>query len=189
MRHRLGGVCGGVKPPTTIDVFPKPARGLAAGANDTGLPSFSVVLTCDNARASIDRAGLKGGQQRFLKLASPPSRWPTSRKLGVAGKSPVAATKLSRRRKLDVNNMPSLRTESREFPMQMLFQWDMSQQDPAKLEAKFWRAAKSRRHHPRVRQRLFEGAAKESPSRRNHRKARGKLALRTSRAIDRASSA
>src|ERR1700730_11770347 len=30
----------------------------------------------------------------------------------------------------------SLRTKSREFAMQMLFQWDMSRQDPAKLEVK-----------------------------------------------------
>src|SRR5439155_1084392 len=36
----------------------------------------------------------------------------------------------------------SLRTKAREFAMQMLFQWDMSQQDPAKLEAKFWKSAK-----------------------------------------------
>src|ERR1700732_4001563 len=35
----------------------------------------------------------------------------------------------------------SLRTKSREFAMQMLFQWDMSRQDPAILEAKFWRTA------------------------------------------------
>ncbi len=41
----------------------------------------------------------------------------------------------------------SLRTKSREFAMQMLFQWDMSQQDPTKLEVKFWRGAEGCRRH------------------------------------------
>jgi len=36
----------------------------------------------------------------------------------------------------------SLRTKSREFAMQMLFQWDMSQQDHGRLEATFWKSAK-----------------------------------------------
>ena len=57
--------------------------------------------------------------------------------------------------------MSSLRTKSREFAMQMLFQWDMSQQDPAKLEAKFWRAAKAADTTRAFANRLFEGAAKE----------------------------
>jgi N utilization substance protein B len=55
----------------------------------------------------------------------------------------------------------SLRSKAREFAMQMLFQWDMSQQDPAKLEAKFWRAAKASDPTRAFANRLFEGAAKE----------------------------
>jgi transcription antitermination protein NusB len=55
----------------------------------------------------------------------------------------------------------SLRTKSREFAMQMLFQWDMSQQDPAKLEAKFWRAAKASDSTREFANRLFEGTAKD----------------------------
>src|SRR6202171_622421 len=54
----------------------------------------------------------------------------------------------------------SLRTKSREFAMQMLFQWDMSRQDPAKLEAKFWRAAKAADNTRAFANKLFEGAAK-----------------------------
>ena len=54
----------------------------------------------------------------------------------------------------------SLRTKSREFAMQMLFQWDMSQQDPAKLEAKFWRTAKAADNTRAFANKLFEGAAK-----------------------------
>lgn len=55
----------------------------------------------------------------------------------------------------------SLRTKSREFAMQMLFQWDMSQQDPAKLEHKFWKSAKAADTTQKFANQLFEGAAGE----------------------------
>jgi N utilization substance protein B len=55
----------------------------------------------------------------------------------------------------------SLRTKSREFAMQMLFQWDMSQQDFAKLEAKFWKSAKAADQTRAFANKLFEGAAKD----------------------------
>lgn len=45
--------------------------------------------------------------------------------------------------------------------MQMLFQWDMSQQDPAKLEAKFWKGAKAADQTRAFANQLFEGAAKD----------------------------
>jgi N utilization substance protein B len=57
--------------------------------------------------------------------------------------------------------MASLRTKSREFAMQMLFQWEMSKQDPGKLEAKFWRAAKASDSTQEFANKLFEGAAKD----------------------------
>ena len=46
--------------------------------------------------------------------------------------------------------------------MQMLFQWDMSEQEPAKLEAKFWRGAKAADTTRAFANRLFEGAAKDT---------------------------
>ncbi len=46
--------------------------------------------------------------------------------------------------------------------MQMLFQWDMSRQEPAKLEAKFWRAAKAADNTRAFANKLFEGAAKDA---------------------------
>jgi transcription antitermination protein NusB len=55
----------------------------------------------------------------------------------------------------------SLRTKSREFAMQMLFQWDLSPQEPSKLEAKFWRAAKAADSTREFANSLFEGAAKD----------------------------
>jgi len=55
----------------------------------------------------------------------------------------------------------SLRTKSREFAMQMLFQWDMSQQDFSKLEARFWKNAKAVDKTRAFANNLFEGAAKD----------------------------
>lgn len=46
--------------------------------------------------------------------------------------------------------------------MQMLFQWDMSEQEPAKLEAKFWQAAKAADSTRAFANRLFEGAVKDT---------------------------
>jgi transcription antitermination protein NusB len=57
-------------------------------------------------------------------------------------------------------NNVSLRTKSREFAMQMLFQWDMSQQEPRKLEAQFWKDAKATDTTRTFANSLFEGAAK-----------------------------
>jgi transcription termination factor NusB len=45
--------------------------------------------------------------------------------------------------------------------MQMLFQWDMSKQDFAKLEAKFWKSAKAADKTREFANELFEGTAKE----------------------------
>lgn len=45
--------------------------------------------------------------------------------------------------------------------MQMLFQWDMSQQDFTKLEAKFWKSAKAADKTRAFADKLFEGAAKD----------------------------
>jgi N utilization substance protein B len=46
--------------------------------------------------------------------------------------------------------------------MQMLFQWDMSQQDATKLETKFWKAAKGAREVRAFANQLFEGAAHDA---------------------------
>lgn len=45
--------------------------------------------------------------------------------------------------------------------MQMLFQWDMSQQDFAKLEARFWKSAKAADKTRAFANKLFEGAARD----------------------------
>lgn len=56
----------------------------------------------------------------------------------------------------------SLRSKGREFAMQMLFQWEMSPQDTAKLEAKFWRAAKAADATRAFANQLFEAVAKDT---------------------------
>jgi N utilization substance protein B len=55
----------------------------------------------------------------------------------------------------------SLRGKSREFALQMLFQWDMSPEEPARLEARFWRAARAAKQTREFANQLFEGAAAE----------------------------
>lgn len=46
--------------------------------------------------------------------------------------------------------------------MQMIFQWDMSQQDYAKLETKFWKGAKAAMQTRAFANQLFEGAAHDA---------------------------
>jgi N utilization substance protein B len=46
--------------------------------------------------------------------------------------------------------------------MQMLFQWDMSEQDARKLEAKFWKGAKAAEQTRTFANQLFEGASHDS---------------------------
>jgi len=46
--------------------------------------------------------------------------------------------------------------------MQMLFQWDMSQQDLAKLESIFWKGAKGAAQTRTFANQLFEGAAHDA---------------------------
>jgi N utilization substance protein B len=46
--------------------------------------------------------------------------------------------------------------------MQMLFQWDMSKQEPRKLEGKFWSGAKASDTTQAFANKLFEGAARDA---------------------------
>ncbi len=56
----------------------------------------------------------------------------------------------------------SLRHKSREFALQMLFQWEMSPQEPARLEEKFWRSARAAESTRGFANQLFEGAAADA---------------------------
>ena len=48
--------------------------------------------------------------------------------------------------------------------MQMLFQWDISHQEPKRLERNFWRGAKAADNTRDFANQLFEGAAREATS-------------------------
>ena len=53
----------------------------------------------------------------------------------------------------------SLRRKSREFALQMLFQWDLHPQEPAQMEGNFWKNARAEKKTREFANQLFEGAA------------------------------
>ena len=53
----------------------------------------------------------------------------------------------------------SLRHKSREYALQMLFQWEMGKQEPAKIENGFWANARAQKSTREFANRLFENAA------------------------------
>jgi N utilization substance protein B len=55
----------------------------------------------------------------------------------------------------------SLRRKSREFALQMLFEWDMTRQDPARVERLFWKSARASDSTRQFAGELFEGAVAE----------------------------
>jgi N utilization substance protein B len=55
----------------------------------------------------------------------------------------------------------SLRRKSREFALQMLFEWDMTRQDPARVERLFWKSARASDSTRQFAGELFEGAVDE----------------------------
>jgi len=95
------------------------ARLHAACSSRSWTPAWPIifcVLTCDTLEQAIDRAGLKGGNKGFeaglaaiemahlsRKLRANPRSWPSFESRGASN--------------------VSLRRKSREFAMQMLFQW------------------------------------------------------------------
>ena len=54
----------------------------------------------------------------------------------------------------------SLRTQAREFAMQMLYQWEMSPQDVKKLEMKFWKSATASEDTEIFANQLFEATVR-----------------------------
>ena len=52
----------------------------------------------------------------------------------------------------------SLRRKSREFALQMLFEWDMASQKPARIKQHFWKSARAAESTKKFANQLFEGA-------------------------------
>jgi N utilization substance protein B len=51
------------------------------------------------------------------------------------------------------------RRKSREYALQMLFQWEMGKQDPSRIESGFWKNARAQKSTREFANRLFENAS------------------------------
>jgi N utilization substance protein B len=56
----------------------------------------------------------------------------------------------------------TLRHKSREFALQMLFQWDMTRQSPARIEGNFWKTARAAETTRKFAHELFVGAVAQA---------------------------
>jgi transcription antitermination protein NusB len=56
----------------------------------------------------------------------------------------------------------TLRRKSREFALQMLFEWDMTRQEPARVEQLFWKSARAAVSTREFADKLFEGSVAKS---------------------------
>jgi N utilization substance protein B len=53
----------------------------------------------------------------------------------------------------------SLRSKSREYALQMLFQWEMGKQEPSRVEGGFWENTRAQKSTREFANQLFESAA------------------------------
>jgi transcription antitermination protein NusB len=58
----------------------------------------------------------------------------------------------------------TLRHRSREFALQMLFEWDIARQKPARIEHNFWKTARAAEATRTFANQLFEGSITEADS-------------------------
>lgn len=56
----------------------------------------------------------------------------------------------------------TLRRKSREFALQMLFEWDMARQEPARVEKTFWKSARAAASTREFANELFEGTVQQA---------------------------
>jgi transcription antitermination protein NusB len=56
----------------------------------------------------------------------------------------------------------TLRHKSREFALQMLFEWDMARQTPTRIEQNFWKTARAADQTRKFAHQLFEGAVAQA---------------------------
>lgn len=60
--------------------------------------------------------------------------------------------------------MTTLRRKSREYALQMLFEWDMTRQEPRRVEKNFWKSAPAAQQTRNFANQLFEGAVVQADS-------------------------
>jgi transcription antitermination protein NusB len=56
----------------------------------------------------------------------------------------------------------TLRHKSREFALQMLFEWEMTRQDPSRIEGNFWKTARAADTTRKFAHELFAGAVAQA---------------------------
>jgi transcription antitermination protein NusB len=56
----------------------------------------------------------------------------------------------------------TLRRKSREFALQMLFEWDMTHQETSQVEQHFWKSARAAQSTRKFAHELFEGAVSQA---------------------------
>ena len=128
------------------------ARGIQLAQLDTGVPMAFCVLTCDTLEQAIDRAGLKGGNKGYeagLGAVEMARLMANTFKESLASRSPPAPPM-------------TLRHKSREFALQMLFEWDMTRQEPKRVEKLFWKSARAADSTREFAEDLFEGAVAQA---------------------------
>jgi transcription antitermination protein NusB len=58
----------------------------------------------------------------------------------------------------------TLRRKSREFALQMLFEWDIARQKPKRIEQNFWKTARAAQSTREFANQLFEGTVSQAES-------------------------
>ena len=142
------------------------ARGILLAQMDTGVPMIFCVLTCDTLEQAIDRAGLKGGNKGYeaglaaIEMAQPFAK--TVRSLESRAKQAPSQARPGRARPCMTGTPMTLRHKSREFALQMLFEWDMTHAEPPRVERSFWKSARAADETRKFANGLFEGAVAEA---------------------------
>ena len=140
------------------------ARGIQIAQLDTGVPMAFCVLTCDTLEQAIDRAGLKSGNKGYDAGMGAVEMAQLSIKLARKLASGCASAQNFReaRHQAAARKAMTLRRKSREFALQMLFEWDMAHQKPKQIEQHFWKQARAADSTRKFADQLFEGAVAQA---------------------------
>ena len=140
------------------------ARGIQIAQLDTGVPMAFCVLTCDTLEQAIDRAGLKSGNKGYEAGMGAVEMAQLSIKLARKLASGCASAQNFReaRHQTAARKSMTLRRKSREFALQMLFEWDMAHQKPKQIEQHFWKQARAADSTRKFADQLFEGAVAQA---------------------------
>ena len=132
------------------------ARGIQLAQLDTGVPIGFCVLTCDTREQALARAGEKSDNKGYETAIVAIEMARLSRKFSGSAGAPKP------RNRRAAKSPMTLRHKSREFALQMLFEWDMTRQEPARVESLFWKSARASAPTRKFADELFEGAVTQA---------------------------